>query len=367
MSGIYILTGDNTPDKELFLKTLLGKALPGSSINNGLQVYHASEAPAEEIVNALSSGSIFSESTCVIIRGCEEISSDTLKVLSRYIKNPSPQNTLIMEGDKISSRITATHPFHKAVKESSGTIIEKVFASPPSYKIPEWIVENASSRFKRNMNRDAAGLLHEFIGDDLLGILNELEKMDIVLPEKAPIKTEDVEQFAGRTKAHKPWDLPNPVARKELANSIKILNNLFDFNTPSLLILYSLGEHFIRLLKLKLYFAENPNIIEQAKRLGKLGFKAKDQLNPLLSDAANESGFAQRKMSPNNVYAQITLPKVLDQVECFSLDQLYYIIRLLALADTNLKNGQMRDSLFSMEKLVMYIIFSDKFRASNIF
>lgn len=369
MAGIHLVTGDNAPEKEAHIKELLEKTLPKETSQSGLIVYHAAEAPADDIVAMLSTSSIFSDSVCILIRASEEMASDTLKTLAKYIRNPSPQNTLILEGTKIGTRITATHPFHQAIKQSSGEIEEEVFSTPPTYKIPEWIVENASRRYKRRMDPDAAKLLQEFVGDDLLGLLNELEKMDVVLPKSAPIRPAEIKTFAGQTRAHKPWDLPHPVARKELATSLEILKNLFDYNTPSVQILYGLGDHFLRLLHLKLYFTENPDTLEQAKRLSRMGFKGKDQLNPLLADAANSSGYAPpgRPIRPNNVYTQITLPRVLDQVEHFSLSQLYYIVKLLATSDCDLKTGQMSDALFSMEKLIYYIIFSDKYRVSTKF
>jgi DNA polymerase III delta subunit len=363
MPGVYILTGDNAPEKELFIKKLLDKALPGNARQNGLTVYHAAEAPAGEIVASLASSSLFSESSLVLIRGCEEMDSDSLKVLARYMRDPSAGNTLIMEGARVGSRITATHPFHQAVKESKGEVVEEVFSVPAPYKIAEWIIENASSRFKRRIDKDAAELLHEYVGDDLLGLLGEIEKMDIVLPEKAPIRAEEIRNYAGKMRAHKPWDLPHPVARKELAVSIEILHNLFDFNTAAVQILYGLGDHFIRLLRLKLYFNDKKSELDQAKRLSRMGFKGKDELNPLLADAANNSGYAGKPMRPNNVYNQMTLPRVLDQMENFSAEQFNYIIRLLATADSDLKTGQMADSAFSIEKLIFRIVLSDRFRA----
>jgi DNA polymerase-3 subunit delta len=367
MPGVYLLTGDNAPEKEMFIKMLLGASLPGKERGHSLSVYHAAEAPAEEIVAALSSGSLFSETACVLIRGCEEMNSDGLKSLARYLRNPSPHNLLIMEGSKIGSRITAAHPFHQAVKEAGKSIVEKSFAVPASYKIPEWIVQNASSRFNRRMDAAAAGLLHEYIGDDLLAILSEIEKMDIVLPAKAPIRTEEVSHFAGKTRACRPWDLPSPVARREIALSVQVLKNLFDYNTAAVQILYALSDHFIRLLKLKLYFEEHPRDLEKARRLTRMGFKGKDELNPLLADAANDSGYAARPMRPNNVYNQMTLPRVLDQIENFTAEQFSYIVRLLATADSDLKSGQMPDSPFAMEKLILTIVFSDQFRAPTKF
>jgi len=366
MPGVYILTGDNAPDKERYIQELLAKELKQAT-GSSFEVYHASDAPVDDIVSALSSGSLFGGATVVLIRGGEFMLSDTLESFAPYIASPSPSNTLIIEGENVGKRLGATHPFMKALDKAGPHITRQVFSAPPPYKLAEWLSEQARSRYKRPMDKAASEQFVNSVGDDLFTLVQELDKLDIVLAKGAPIKAADIDHFVSAVRMNKPWDIGHPVALKETHKAVAILRNLIDFNTHPLQIVSALFDHFSKLYALKAWFAARPEKLSEVKRLTKLGFRGKDSLNPLLADAANESGYSgYRKMMPNNVYNQMTNPGVMDQMEKYSYKEFNYILRLLASADYDLKSGGSFGPNFgSMLRLLFLIILSDRFRTTT--
>jgi DNA polymerase III delta subunit len=367
MAGFYILTGENIPEKEAFLKKLLEKEIPRGQKETAFTVFHGKDVSANEIVSTASSNSLFSSSTFTLVRSADQLTADVLEALSGLMARPNPNSTLVLEGKKVGARLSAAHPFHKAVKKHKANVVKKDFKQPPSYKIDEWIIETAGTRYKRTVTKDAAQLLHQYTGDDLLNLTSEMEKLDIVLPQAQKVTDDDVRRFIGNTRSKNPWELPHHVGRKEISTALTTLKTLYDFNINGVQVLYPLADHFLKLLQLKTFFLDKKDLYRQAVQLDKMGFRGKDRLNPIMAEAVNESGYASRTISPNQVYGLITVPKVLDQLQNYTMEQFKYIVRLLAGIDMDLKSGLFKDTLAGMERIVFYIIFSDRFRINTKF
>src|SRR3989339_1233901 len=97
MPGLFLITGDNVPERERFVQALIMRELKGEPRENALRVFHASESGPGEVIDAAASSSLFGGASVTLVRGAEELLSDTLRALSQVLPLP-PKNTLTPPG-----------------------------------------------------------------------------------------------------------------------------------------------------------------------------------------------------------------------------------------------------------------------------
>jgi DNA polymerase III subunit delta len=90
-------------------------------------------------------------------------------------------------------------------------------------KIQEWIIEIVKSKGFTILPKSAA-LLEEHTGNDLSRIINEIDKLTINLAGKKTIDEDAIEKYIGISKEYNVFELQAAIAKKDLANSIKIIN-----------------------------------------------------------------------------------------------------------------------------------------------
>ena len=87
----------------------------------------------------------------------------------------------------------------------------------------EWIAGYLKSK-GYTINAKAISLLDEHIGNDLVRIVNEVEKLDLNLKGKKNITEDDIEKFIGISKEYNVFELQAAIAKKDMARAITIIN-----------------------------------------------------------------------------------------------------------------------------------------------
>jgi DNA polymerase III delta subunit len=369
MPSIFILTGGHIPNKEARIRKIIEEKLPAASRQQALEVYHAEELPTEELIEKLSTGSLFGGDSLILVRGCESLKSETLEEIAPLLNGPESTTTLILEGKSIGTKLSDKHPFKKLMTKSSSAISSEIFTVPPDYEIPAWIITEAEKRFNRKIDKKAAETLLERVGNELHTLITELTKLDIVLPPKQQVSEKAILEYTAVSRACEAWDLPAPIARREADAALQILKNLFAFNVHAIQIVSALFDHFHRLLLMQIWFAEHEGSLANAQKLEKEGMRSKNAFSDLLAKVANESGFSGRTtITPRSVYPRIVIPKVLQQITNYSIKDLNYCLRLLTTADWELKTGgKFSNTLPSMERLVLLLLYANRFKTETRF
>ncbi|OGS33918.1 MAG: hypothetical protein A2293_02435 [Elusimicrobia bacterium RIFOXYB2_FULL_49_7] len=363
MTPLLIIQGDNTLEKEQFIRDRLSS----HPDKGNLSIEYGDEISGEAMISGAGAPSLFGGGSLRLIRGSDALTTEDFEGFADLIRRPSPDSTVILEGKKPGSRLGKGHPFIKAMADHADRVQIIHCQNPPSYQIPQWISEQARKRFGRPIDKAACDLLHSRVGDDLPALMSEMTKLDIVLPAKKSISAEAVEHYAAMARVRKTWDLPPLLARKEAAEAFLALRNLYDYNHNTLQILSAISDHFFKLCSLHAYFAAAPDKWADIRQLEPQGASVRNQLNPLVADALNAANFSRKKVSPQLVYPLFVLPKIMLQLTNYSLDQCRYILRLTASFDLDLKSGRHPDGPASMEGLLYYILYSDRFRTETWF
>jgi DNA polymerase-3 subunit delta len=112
-------------------------------------------------------------------------------------------------------------------------------------ELPEWTQELLRSK-GLTITPKGLALLVDHIGNDLVRIENEIDKLSINLGKRIHITEEDIEQYIGVSKDYNVFELQSAFAARDLARTIRIIQ-YFEANPkagPIQLILPSLYNFF---------------------------------------------------------------------------------------------------------------------------
>jgi len=164
-------------------------------------------------------------------------------------ENPSADSLLILEGPTIGGRISASHPFSKAVKAGGKSVDVQSYTLPREYEMHTWVATTASTRLSRKMDETAAKALLDLVGYDPSLLFSDLQKLDTILDRGKPFHSEGYPDPCGREPSAESLGSAAARGSEKTVDALMILKNLTDHATPSTLIIGQLGRHFLGLLK----------------------------------------------------------------------------------------------------------------------
>ena len=152
------------------------------------------------------------------------------------------------------------------------------------YQLNEWI-ENYIRSVGYSINSKGIMLLSESLGNDLGRIVNEVEKLGIILGKEKQITEQVIEENIGVSKDYNVYELTNAVSALELDKAYKIIN-YFELNQKPQNYLRSFHHFLLFSQILKIHFIKQNSREAIAKTLrvhpfvaGELS-KAKNRFSP---------------------------------------------------------------------------------------
>ncbi|MBF0431935.1 MAG: DNA polymerase III subunit delta [Fibrobacteria bacterium] len=242
--SIFAFTGNDTSGKDLALQNALKKWL-GPLFKDDLakEVYYGDEICFDKISEAYETVSMFSEKKAIILKSFDKVPVSSQNQLADLLKNPNDSSGIFIVTEKLDGR----SQLYKTIKKT-GQIID--YKLPWSNKIPPWLSNYASTKYKRSLSSRAAFLLWEYIGDDLKELEQELEKLDLYLPDKAPITEEDIIKLIVPHRNNNIFEFKKRMGLRHKGEALKILRSMLDQGDPPFLLTIQLFNHFLQLLNI---------------------------------------------------------------------------------------------------------------------
>ena len=235
---IYWLEGE----EEYFIEKVIAYAehniLSKSEVSFNLTVFYGKDAGWADIVNACRRYPMFAERQVVILKEAQQMKD--VEKLETYIENPLSSTIFVVsyKGKKLDAR----KKFTKLVKERGVLVTTKKMYDS---QLPEWTKELLQSK-GLSISQKGLALLVDHIGNDLIRIENEIDKILVNLGKRTNITEEDVEQYIGVSKDFNVFELQTALASKDIARAIRIIQ-YFEANpkaAPIQLVLPSLYSFF---------------------------------------------------------------------------------------------------------------------------
>ena len=171
--------------------------------------------------------------------------------LTPYFEAPSDQ-TIFVVNYKYKKYDSRKKSIKAAAKHGLVYKSDKI----PEYKLSEWI-----SGFVANsgysITPKASMLIAEFLGNDISKIVNELDKLQILVEKGTTINEIHIEENIGISKDYNVFELVNAVSIGDVTKANKIVD-YFDHNpkaTSIIVVVSNLFNHFSKLMKI--HFLQN--------------------------------------------------------------------------------------------------------------
>ncbi|MDT0687056.1 DNA polymerase III subunit delta [Autumnicola psychrophila] len=180
-------------------------------------VMYGRDTSIDEIASNAKRYPMMAERQVIIVKEAQDLSR-TIEQLTAYAENPQPTTTLVMcyKYKKIDKR----KKLYKAVAKTG-----VIFESKRLYEnqVAQWIQTTLKTR-NYSISPKGAQMLVEFLGNDLGKIENELQKLQLIVPEGTQITPELIEENIGISKDFNNFELRKAVGMKDTLKAHRIIN-----------------------------------------------------------------------------------------------------------------------------------------------
>lgn len=180
-------------------------------------VLYGRDVTIEDIVGNAKRYPMMAEYQVVIVKEAQDLSR-TIEKLAIYAEKP--QKTTVLVVNYKYKKIDKRKSLYKAIKKTG-----VVYESKKLYEnqVADWIRRVLSPK-NYTISPKAAQMLVEFLGADLSKISNELEKLQVILPQGTQINPAHIEENIGISKDYNNFELRKAIGDKDVVKAYRIVN-----------------------------------------------------------------------------------------------------------------------------------------------
>ena len=212
---VYVLMGEEPFFIDQITDLLLKSVLEESERDFNQIILYGADTDAISIINAARRFPMMSEYQLIVVREAQLVRD--IELLSSYVKNPLSSTILVINYKyKTLDRRRAL----AAATDKNGILYES--KKIPDYKMPSFITSLMQQR-SIGIDPKAAQMLSDFLGNDLNRLNKELDKLAIILAEKALamkdiLKANRIAQYFEKNPKSNPIQMTLPVLFNYFSN-----------------------------------------------------------------------------------------------------------------------------------------------------
>ena len=221
LKPIYFLMGEEAYYIDKISDFIEASVLAEEDRGFNQMVLYGRDVSVDDIVGNAKRYPMMAEYQVIIVKEAQDLSR-TIENLAKYAENPQPTTVLVVNYKY--KKIDKRKALYKTLKKTG-----VVYESKKLYEnqVADWIRRVLSPK-KYTISPKAAQMLVEFLGTDLSKINNELEKLQIILPEGTQISPDHIEENIGISKDYNNFELRKAVGERNAIKDHKIVNYFAD-------------------------------------------------------------------------------------------------------------------------------------------
>jgi DNA polymerase III subunit delta len=273
---IYLLHGEEPYFVDALERLLIEHALEEHERDFNQTVVYGRDVDVTALIGELKAYPMMAERRLVVLREAQDLSKEEpWELLGAYFEQPSPTTTFVIsyKYKKFDSRKKS----YKALAKNGCVFLsEKI----KDYALPKWVEQYVASK-NFSISQNALSLLVESLGNDLSKIVNELDKLSIILQEGTAISEIHIEENIGISREYNPFELSNALRDRNVEKAFKIVH-YFEHHMKSgelIPIVATLFSMYTKMLRAHFEKDSNPNSL--AGKIGVHPFAAKEMLAKL--------------------------------------------------------------------------------------
>lgn len=265
-ASIYFLMGEESYYIDLISDYIENNVLNEMEKEFNQHVMYGKDVDMGTVINVAKRFPMMAPLQVVIIKEAQNISD--IEKLEYYLQKPL-NSTILVICYKYKT-LDKRKKIYKMLSESG-----VVFNSEKlrDYQISDWIGKYCQSQ-KISISPKSAQMLAEFLGTDLSKIVNEIEKLQLVMPKGSnEINPALIEEYIGISKDFNAFELQEAIAARDVLKANRIVNyfNANQKTYPIQMVLVPIFNFFANLLVYH-YNRKNNNDTELARIMGIIPF-----------------------------------------------------------------------------------------------
>jgi DNA polymerase-3 subunit delta len=213
---IYFLMGEEAYFIDALTSLLEKKVLSAEEKSFNQSILYGRETDINTVIAEAKRYPMMAERVLVMVKEAQNLRN--LDQLEAYAANPQPTTVLVLayKYKKLDKRTK----LYKLLDNQKAVFLSKKLYDN---QVPTWIEKYLHSQGYKT-NPKALHLLAESLGTDLSRIVNELNKLAIVVPKGESITEAVVEDNIGISKDYNNFELQNAIGSANFVKAITILN-----------------------------------------------------------------------------------------------------------------------------------------------
>ncbi len=221
------------------------------------------EYTVDHVVDAALTPPFLTDSRIVVARGLDRFKAPDLAPLVRYLGNPSPTTSLVLEWT--AGRVPKV--LAEAFKAAGGVKIDT--SAPGSARARQSWFEDRVGEADVELDSAARRLLADHLGEDVGRLAGVLSTLSSVYGPRSRLGTAEIRPYLGEAGSAPPWDLTDAIDAGRRAEALAVLARMFEAGERHpLQILASLANHYERILRL-----EGAGVADEKAAASLLGLK----------------------------------------------------------------------------------------------
>ena len=219
--SLYLLHGE-----ESFFIDEVADALENHVVQEGLEdfnlrIFYGKDSELSEVLEAARRFPMMADRQLVLVREAQDLGAwrrkEELEKLEAYAAKPVGSTVLAFcfKNKKADARL-------KAVKTISRNGVLFLSEKVRDYKLAGWIRDYIKSE-GLTVGQEGAQILAESLGNDLSKVVNEIQKLKILLPAGEEVTAEAIEQHIGISKDFNVFELQRALADKNVLKANQIV------------------------------------------------------------------------------------------------------------------------------------------------
>lgn len=243
---VYFLHGEESYFIDQITDAIIANALEEHERDFNQSIHYGKDAEVDILIAEAKGYPMMAERKVVILKEAQAMHASNFDKLEAYFSSPNEQTVFV---------VNYKHKKHDSRK--------KVFKSAASHgitfhseKIKDWNIEKWIDDYVKTKNygitQKARMLLAEFLGTDLSKIVNELDKLFILVEEGTTINDLHIEENIGISKDYNIFELVNAVGIRDIYKANVIIDYFYHNPkaTSIIPVISNLFGHFSKLMRI---------------------------------------------------------------------------------------------------------------------
>jgi len=225
----------------------------------GLLRCDGSQVTPQDVFDELRTLPLMSNKRVVLIKKAEKFISAYRELLEKYFDSPSPTGVLILSVNKWDSRTRLAKKL-----PSVGRLI--LVSQASGYKLTPKLSAYAKDAHGKRLGSSEAKFLIDLMGDKLLQLYTEIDKLALYAHERERITLEDIERLTGHNRLFNCFDVINSCLDGHIGKAVERLRTMFaEDKSSEYTAVGAFAYHFRRMFQAKTMLQDGVHINQVTK------------------------------------------------------------------------------------------------------